>query len=195
MSEKDFSEVRDAELDRRLDEARKKPISQEVLDEFSKGEVRVTNRVTIEGEGDQRKLHIRIKWNDPDVKLRNNDAPIRLIESSRALDNPESKKRSIDLSLSLMVLKKEMFQDDVFHAYVFQPLGKMSDDILGKYRKIEKEGSEKTEKQKKQLLSQLKAIGNLREYTQYLKDHNAVAITIEEKPGRFQRFTNTLIRR
>lgn len=192
MSETGSVPISDAELDRRIDEQEKKPISQEILDKFSKGNIQVTDRATIKGEGEERKLHIRIKWNDPNIALSNNDAPIGFIKASRKLDNPELKTKSTDFGLDLMVLNKQMFVKSIFHDYVSMPLSKKFNDIYNTYHKI-KNGSRKAEEQKGKLELQLGEIGDLRTYIDYLQQSdNAIAITIEEKPNRLLRLTRLM---
>lgn len=182
MSEGASDIVSEAELKSRLNKAREKPISQEALDEFSKGDVQITNRAIIKGEDDERKLHIRIKWNDPAIAIKNNHALALAFNLSGMHDDPKSKTGFSDLGLDIMNLDKRMFQGLIFDKYVSKPLQKISDGILKKYNRIKEDGSRKAEKRKKELLLQLGRFNKLREYVRHLHAHNAVVITIEEKP-------------
>lgn len=182
MSEGTSDKISEAELESRVHATKKEPISQEILEEFSKGEVRVTDRAFIKGEEDERKLQIRVRWNDPAiVASKTNETPKKIIELSRIQEDFQFKTELTNHGLDAMNVDKQMFEREIFNRYALQPLKEIGDGILKKYRKSQKNRPEKAEA-KEELRSQLKRLNNLRRYLLYLRERNALVITTEERP-------------
>lgn len=158
----------------------RRPISPEALEKLSKGDIRLTPDMVITGEGDDRKLHIIVKPDDPAYiqYLTEHQSSINLAQQIHLLGDKGGDMNKI---LGAMSLDKRFLEGVVTHRSLMGYANNNVRDFLRRFEEIPQDKSIESIKLRQQLESEVIEFGDLFDYTQHLVEQKAVEVILPEQ--------------
>lgn len=158
-------------------------ISQEGLEKLSKGDIQLSKNLQIKGEGEERKLYIRVKPDDPSyVEYQTNlKSSLKIVEGIHKKLGP-SKQHFINNALDTMNQDKRDFEHLIQTRYADEFRQSKLDDLRRRSKEIPGESAESI-KRKQELDSEAQELQDIIGYIRRLVERSSVKVILpEQKP-------------